>query len=541
MSKSKVFIFLEYIKFSTQVNDPMYIHAYLPMGSKFSKETGYQVMDAENTLSIQTEVCIPLKIKPDTTRKKIFILDLFRKKLQTGEKKIISTWRINMNGMPSNSVEEQRFSESRLLIDNTVTTLYFRQYIDYSNRFQSNHLIWFEQFMAWNRPEQLMDTQKVVDQPKSIFEERLTPVVSIPSRPPPVTVQAQPPPKPETKPPPVPKQKPPKPIVIDDFTIVLNQQEQMLYEIQIDQCRIKFAPIVFRTIVHPKDRFVDYSQQLLDPLINFNIFSNPILKEKEFFDLMDPFMKALAEVMNSSLSIPNLFALLGTIMNFGVKLAEAAGVYTSVHIPFLHNLAPHITKIMYLLNQQLVAALATSISDNVSDFADEASLMAAEHQSRLYVQLAIQLQIPSLLIQQIFVDSCKTIDILLYNMIIQTIDVYDAQMVKTLVARLRDIQSMYQCMSQNFKIAFENVLKFIQICENFIGKPEIERIQKKGKLVRFIAERIEPKIVLPKQMTFDDLGKQCKMSKLLITKRPEPYQFTFEWLIEKCYVSFLDS
>jgi hypothetical protein len=170
----------------------------------------------------------------------------------------------------------------------------------------------------------------------------------------------------------------------------------------------------------------------------------------------------------------------------------------------------------------------------VSQLGDQENFKNLRTDTCRFLAVARELGIPEPLLEMLVVDCCRTVDTLLFNAIIEGDDIFDVKMVRDFTKRIRDIQDVFQCISDHFVMAFDSLLQMIGIAELFLGGVELNRIGEPNPLVRLIVERCRPKVVLPFPLTLDRLGPRvAEGSELRIDLSDQGFKFTFEWLVKK--------
>ncbi|OHS96524.1 hypothetical protein TRFO_09911 [Tritrichomonas foetus] len=316
------------------------------------------------------------------------------------------------------------------------------------------------------------------------------------------------------------------------FLHTIDEQHDTLQFVAFKQCMIKFSMIVYKVISHPKFRNADFSDELIKPIKDYRIFEISKLKSEHFDKLMLPVHKAIQNTIANEHTVSELFSLYSTILNFGIKLAYEGILYTTIYNDTLTAFEDYLNRISILLIQNLVAVFASAIDVSRLEAADGNTILTVQNELFLLWQNMRQMGIPNCVIQQIQVSCCRYIDVLLYNSSVDSKEKLTSKLITTISNKIRLIQEMYQCQSEQVMVAFEQILHFIRTAESLLGGIEISRIGQPSPLYRSIADRCDPPVELPARIKIDRLGPVCKdLSTLRISNEPTTFSFTYEWLI----------
>ena len=317
---------------------------------------------------------------------------------------------------------------------------------------------------------------------------------------------------------------------LDEFNKLFNQHQKAILDLAVNQCLPSFVQAVINCLITPSNIVQDFSNTLLDPIFAFDILKFPTLTPEVLEYLLEPLYEGIQFAISQPHKIDETFAVLSTVLNFGLKLSSTSSLYTSAHIQCLRKLQPYITQLMQQLTQTLVATIATSISSDGFDFGDDESVASIEQQTRMFLELVHAFQIPEQIVQVIVIESCNYFDTLLFNVIIDTADSFTDEKITILLKKIRNIQKMFECLPSNFSTAFTNLLNFISQTKTlFAGMSGDKRIEKTP-LMRSIIERCNPPIQLPEGTSLDDIGEKVETSTLKIPLQTNNFTFTFEWL-----------
>jgi hypothetical protein len=272
----------------------------------------------------------------------------------------------------------------------------------------------------------------------------------------------------------------------------------------------------------------DFSDDLMKPLDRYSIFRFSALTEDHLMQLCQPLfigVEALLDVRTPTFE--RLFAILATVLNFGQHLSDAASLYTSVHGPVLDRLAKFVTSVMAWLSYSLFAQIAGSVLQDGFIFADEEATSVVVAQTRAAVENCAAFGLPEQLVQVIVVETCKQCDARIFNVIIETSDIFTNEKITQMLHNIRMLQGAFNCVSRNFQIAFPCLLDMIlktQALWSAVGRiPGTP-------LMRSIIERCVPEITLPRGVTLDDIGQKCPRFQLKVDEPSFSFAFTFEWL-----------
>ena len=313
----------------------------------------------------------------------------------------------------------------------------------------------------------------------------------------------------------------------------LEEQHKALESIAFKQGLTQFSMIAFKTISHPKFRNADFSEELIQPFKDYKLFQISNLTKVQFDILMSPIKKALISTMKVSHTVQEVLSLLSTIIHFGAKLIYEAIPYTNVYTDILPFFEEYMNKMALLLNQSLVAVLASSIDISQLDSNDMGSITLVQNEIFLFLQNMRQMNIPKCVIELIQFSCCKSLDPLLYNSIVDSREKLTDKSVKAIANKIRIIQEIYHCPKERADEAFENTLKVVRLAENLLRGLEISKIDPPSPLMRSIGDRCDPPVVMPGLMKIDRLGPVIKdTSTLRISCNiADSFKITFDWLL----------
>ena len=309
-----------------------------------------------------------------------------------------------------------------------------------------------------------------------------------------------------------------------------NSQSRILSDINIEQCKAFFTQIVFESITVVEKRNEDYSHELIQPLLDFRIATNPFLTKEKLDYIVSPLYKAANSAFSMQNDMADVFGLFTTVLNFGIELSSNFSEYTSAHLMVLDKLTVIITQVIDFFTQSLMSSLVSAVMGDGFDAIDKETLTTVTQQLRIFTQLSHAKSIPDLITQAIVVDTCNQFDTLLFNIIVDTADVFTEEKIDSLMNHIKVIQNSFECFSSNFNNAFTRLLDFITTSKALMCEIDKKRITP-SPLLRSIAERIEPKIVLPPDMKIDDLGPHvASRTELKVPKSEPKFVFSFDKL-----------
>jgi hypothetical protein len=272
----------------------------------------------------------------------------------------------------------------------------------------------------------------------------------------------------------------------------------------------------------------DASDKLMRPILSHALFSFPIT-EQHLAELCGPLFDAIAMSLSATLENDSLFAILATVSNFGQQLSDHASLYTSVHGAVLTRLAAFITDMLKQLAARLASPIIASIQSDGFVFADsEAMVVVVQHTSN-FLSSCKAYNMPLQIVQAIVVETCAECDALIFNLIIETADVFTEEKLTQALQQIRSLQQQLNCLAENFNAAFPNLIEFIT--DAHLVLTDMPIITKRTPLMRAIVERCRPAVTLPAGLTIDDISPPIpSRASLAIPKPVFKFAFTFEWL-----------
>ena len=314
----------------------------------------------------------------------------------------------------------------------------------------------------------------------------------------------------------------------------LIPQLNTLSDINMQQCKAAFAQVVFQEITIPENREEDHSAKLMGVLLLYNLNNNPCLTPDKLYDVISPLFRATKDVLAQNMDLTPRFGIFATIINFGIIFSNNFCEKTSATSKVLDELSIIITQTIDYFNNYLMSLIVSSMMGDGFEALDKEQLTLLTQSIRAFTQLGKRFRIPDVIVQAIVVECCSQFDSLMYNIIIDTPEIYTEDDINTLTEHIRDIQASFECLSSNFTIAFPHLLEFITTTKQLFGSIDPKRI-KPSKTLRSILDRCQPAPSLPEGMTKDSFGETTdSRSSLRVPKPTQKYIFSFEKL-------FLDS
>ena len=274
----------------------------------------------------------------------------------------------------------------------------------------------------------------------------------------------------------------------DDQNIELQQlilsHKKNLLKLSLSQCSVCFNIIIVNNLISPTKISKDFSGHLIEPILSFSILTLPEISAEDIDFLFEPLYKAL----------------------------------------------DYITQSIMQLTQILISVITPSISNDGFEFADVETLNLMQQETRQFLQLCHSFNVPELVVQIIVIETCKYIDTLVFNVIIDTASIISPKKINDLLQKTRKIETIFNCLPCNFQIAFNNLLSFISNA-NLLWSKGFDFHFEKSDLMRAIVERCQPSIILPNDMKLDDIGNHLEKNDSL--KLPLPkfgFKFSYEWL-----------
>ncbi|KAH0785458.1 hypothetical protein GPJ56_010593 [Histomonas meleagridis] len=306
---------------------------------------------------------------------------------------------------------------------------------------------------------------------------------------------------------------------------IIETQRKCAESIALSQFQIKFSITVFRLISHPSSIGNDFSQDLFQPFLDFGIFQNFDLSESQFEQIIFPLIHSLISTMSKSHTIEELFTLLITIINFSQRIGKEAVTKTTVYVASLHQLEIIVNKIMFFLVQNLASIIAPSVNMYSFTYIDELLIDSVKEETNHFLTVATNMKIPLTIKQSIITETCRTIDSMLFNVVIQNVMPIDSEMICCLMQKINVMKKLFQV--EIGDDAFEWTMYLIRTVDEL--NSGIKNFSGNNPFLRLIAERIEPKIVLPSGITLEMLGPLIDdKSQLCLTKSTITEQFSFD-------------
>lgn len=309
---------------------------------------------------------------------------------------------------------------------------------------------------------------------------------------------------------------------------LINSQKELLGKIQYDQCLIVFSAQCFNWLVTPSNRQNDYSKELIKTIQEFHIMESPFISPEIFEYIHKPFYDSINFALSKNHSIPSIFGIFATAINYGLLLSDTCADYTQTHQVVLDHIAQIINQIVSFLTTTLMSTLVLAVMGDGFDALDFESLSNVTQQIRIFSQLSKSFNIPEVIVQGVVIDCCHQFDVMIFNLVIDAADEYTDAKLDLLINHIKEIQKAFDCLSSNFTTAFTEILQFITTAKALISGIERKRINP-SPLLRGIAQRCNP-LNLPAKMTLEDLGPLVPYDELRKEKPKPSYVFTFESL-----------
>jgi hypothetical protein len=323
---------------------------------------------------------------------------------------------------------------------------------------------------------------------------------------------------------------------------ILDEQQKLVARFAVSQCSMLFAQTVILELITGRpsassELANDSSEKLMAPIEAFGLLRLSALTTEMLENLCTPLFKALSCTLDKPHEIGGLFGILGTVLNFGLRLSDAAQIWTAAHLPILQKLCPFVTQIIDLLWKNMQAAIGASVSQDGFDFADDVALAGVSSLTQSFLQYSKAFNIPDHIAQVIVVETCASCDVLLFNVIITTAMTFTDEKVTSLLQKVRRIQNLFKCLPTNFDAAFPHLLGFITLTKSFWAG--VHEIRERTVLVRSIIERCDPPIQLPTGTTLDSIGEHVdNRSTLKLPSHKMTFEFSYEWLYTNAQIQF---
>jgi hypothetical protein len=523
MGRARVWAFLlaERTEIRKKLEDPAYLHIICLGKVPFSKETEYRIQDSEGVVVFDTEFSISFTSHKSkkSSRPKILTIELGICRAAV-QRVVLGQWQFDLAAFPNPESEDLRQSTTTLH-SGVPAVLYFRLVIRRPKSFPGGApRVYFERHIGRRIQTVAVDGPVPSDPPPSsgglsevLMSNDSTAQLPIPSQEPRSSVSNE---------------------EIDPnrrhLLRVVTDLRQTLSQIVFDQCSVDFTKAVISAF-YQHNIACDVSDLLVRPIRDYQLFAISDLTADTITSFLSPLVTAIVRAIDNVHPIAEVFAILSSVLHFGLKMSSEAVLYTTLHFASLRTFEDLIDRICLILRGSLVAMVAQS---GVSQLGDQENFKNLRTDTCRFLAVARELGIPEPLLEMLVVDCCRTVDTLLFNAIVEGDDIFDVKMVSDFTKRIRDIQDVFQCISDHFVMAFDSLLQMIGIAELFLGGVELNRIGEPNPLVRLIVERCRPKIVLPFPLTLDRLGpKVAEGSELRIDLSDQGFKFTFEWLVKK--------
>jgi hypothetical protein len=153
-------------------------------------------------------------------------------------------------------------------------------------------------------------------------------------------------------------------------------------------------------------------------------------------------------------------------------------------------------------------------------------MTAISNQTRALIDLSTKLNIPHVILQTIVVETCASIDTLLFNVIIVMTQEFNEMKLQALLQKVRTIQLLFDCLPANFEAAFPVSLEFIaQTMALWMGEVVV-----KSDRMRSVIEMCPRDLPLPWDR-LDEIGKRVqRQDQLKLPRHVIAFRFSYEWL-----------
>lgn len=314
------------------------------------------------------------------------------------------------------------------------------------------------------------------------------------------------------------------------FLELLIDQAHDLSLIAFNQACIEMAKISY-AFFH-RELSDDISPAFIRILENFGVLKLPRLTEAQFTEFMKPFDTLLDGYFGKRLRIVELFPLLATVLNFGTAMAMNGLLYTIAHLSSMHRLEVCVDTLVFRIVHHLVAALSPSIETTSVDVEGKRSTDVLRDEVGLFMRLVRQYQIPGSLVEVLIFECCHTVDVLIFNSLVDAEDKITLSTTSKLMARVTQIQELFECTSIGLEVLFSNLVRFVSNASLFLGTFHMDKLGAPNPLTRAIADRCSPAPdVYP--LSFDRLGPKVRdREQLKVPPHEMTFHFTYEWLFE---------
>ena len=253
----------------------------------------------------------------------------------------------------------------------------------------------------------------------------------------------------------------------------LKHQRKQLTKIALSQFKAYYSLVIFKTIALNTTFTQDVSNELFKPILDFKLLSIPHITEKELYDSISPLFQSIKLFLAKTTDIVSQFALIASLINFGLKISIEAEYYTSSHMLCMREIEQYVSQLVTQLSGFLYAPLISSITTDPMEFLSVPSLSNVSNQMQQFFHIAHKYSISTYVLRLIIKRTCEMADNMISSFLYQfsssqTNQAMRDKNIQEFKTRIRKLEQLFVCFIPNIKVSFPSLMG---VCE---GKMPIE-------------------------------------------------------------------
>lgn len=285
----------------------------------------------------------------------------------------------------------------------------------------------------------------------------------------------------------------------EELKEIMKHSKKKLVSALVAQFTAKFSLVVFQNIVCPEFLTEDLSKQLMAPILEFNLLAAPKITSDQLIYSLMPLFSSIHLTEKRRNELVPLFALLSTLINFGILLTSEAEYYTTAHLPVMLSLEGHISSLISQLSCFLYGPFVTGLTSNPLENMDQKTTTEISNATQQFFTIA-KTYVSSKYVMKLLVErTCTLTDEVVANCLIQFTQVYTEEQCNNLKRKLQKIKELVGCFVKDISIDFPHINQIIAKRNRNIQKVESAHDQD----VQFSFDKLRLIAVNEQQPTID--------------------------------------
>ncbi|EAX95613.1 hypothetical protein TVAG_459620 [Trichomonas vaginalis G3] len=247
----------------------------------------------------------------------------------------------------------------------------------------------------------------------------------------------------------------------EELKEMMKHSKKKLVSAMVAQFTAKFSLIVFQKIVCADLFTEDISQDLIAPVLEFNLLSAPKISSDQLIYALMPLFSAIHITLKRRSEVVPLFSLLSSLINFGILLTSEAEYYTTAHVPVMASLDGHISILISQLSCFLYGPLVSSMTNNPLEAMTSQSATDLSNILQQFFTVA-KTYVKSKYIMKLLIDrTCSLTDEIVSNCLIQFSQVFTEEQCANLKRKIEKLKEYFAYNVKEIPVNFPHMQQII--------------------------------------------------------------------------------